>query len=476
MTSKITGLYRMISFLALAVCMWLHFGTTANAEVEIYTNGMFFDAEFYATTYPEIAAQVGNDEIKLLQHYIDYGEAEGRLPYATYGTGISPVTGVRDVALSKEPITTLDVTDPELNRYLEEALPALWDGKGYEEIFGSHPNGWKISGSERVIKYMPGVDETGYFNSAMLQNHPELGCWYISRDEEGTTWYVRLIRNFKVGGDDGYIIPIEAWDLLRNMLRYFTPDAETIFKNLVSGYYRGFAPSCADYGNFYNIGSTLFMMQDTFGEEYYFRANDSGLDMTALHNAVPSDTAGQVPLATAKRTSIDVNDPALNAYVAAYDQLANPTKTGMNMSKMTTENLLTLMLTEGESSLLLFDDSITSAGCYGVEDYWILQYDLSSMYEYPLESIPGVKSSWGLAIPGYLDKQETDAVHQALRYVSPDGDALYAKILQNETAGTLALNKWIKVGSSQLYVTYYGDGDLGKYHENVDLFYMYVFR
>nr|MCR5717157.1 hypothetical protein [Lachnospiraceae bacterium] len=306
MTTKITKLFHIFSFLLLTGCIWAHFGVTANAEVAIYTNGMFFDAEFYAQTYPEVAAQVGTDETKLLQHYIDFGEEEGRLPYETYGTGISPVTGVKDMALAKTTVTTIDPTDEEMNRYYREALPAAWDGKGYDEVVGPQPDGWQIVGDTRVIRYMPATDSA--IDAAMLQNYPELGCWYIAREEEGTTWHVHLIRNFHVNEEKGFYIPIEAWDILRNTLRYFTPDAETIFRNLVSGYYRGYAPSCESYGNFYNIGSTLFQMEDNFGERYWFRANNAGLDMAALHNVIPSDTAGQVPLATAKRTSIDVND------------------------------------------------------------------------------------------------------------------------------------------------------------------------
>nr|MCR4588395.1 hypothetical protein [Lachnospiraceae bacterium] len=289
MTIKTTKLYHIISFLALFGCIWLLFGTTARAEVEIYTNGMFFDAEFYAATYPEIAAKVGTDELKLLQHYIDYGQKEGRLPYATCGTGISPVTGVKDMALAKEPVTSIDPHDPELNRYFREALPAAWDGKGYEEVVGPHPNGWQISADYRVIRYMPSAE--GAIDAAMLQNYPELGCWYICKDEDGSTWNIKLIRNFRVSENTGFYIPIEAWDILRNTLRYFTPDAETIFVNLVNGYYRGFAPSCESYGNFYNIGSTLFQMQDNFGEDYWMRANHAGLDMAALHNVIPSATA-----------------------------------------------------------------------------------------------------------------------------------------------------------------------------------------
>nr|MCR5715722.1 hypothetical protein [Lachnospiraceae bacterium] len=212
-----------------------------------------------------------------------------------------------------------------------------------------------------------------------------------------------------------------------------------------------------------------------FGERYWFRANNAGLDMAALHNVIPSDTAGQVPLATAKRTSIDVNDAALNAYIAAYDQVANPTKTGMAMSEMTDENLVTYAIANGESSLVLFEDSISSSRAFGVDDYWILQYNLTA-YDDIIGRISGGTSSWGLAIPGYIDEQECDVIHQALRYVSPDGDALYEKIMQNEYNENVKKEKWMKIGSSQLYVTEFGNPDPGKYHENGDHYYIYLFH
>nr|MCR5032510.1 hypothetical protein [Lachnospiraceae bacterium] len=224
-----------------------------------------------------------------------------------------------------------------------------------------------------------------------------------------------------------------------------------------------------------NIGSTLFQMQDNFGEDYWMRANHAGLDMAALHNVIPSATAGQVPLATAKRTSIDVNDPALNAYIAAYDKVAIPTKTGMSLDEMTDDNLVTYSIARGDSTLVLFDDSISSSKAYGVDNYWIMQYNLTTMYD-SLSRVSGASSCWGLAIPGYIDEQESDVIHQALRYLSPDGDALYEKIMQNETNETLPRKKWIQVGGSQLYVTEYGSRDPGKYHDNGDYFYFYLFR
>ena len=41
-----------------------------------------FDAGYYATRYPDVAAACGTDEGALLQHYIQFGASEGRKPSA----------------------------------------------------------------------------------------------------------------------------------------------------------------------------------------------------------------------------------------------------------------------------------------------------------------------------------------------------------------------------------------------------------
>lgn len=45
-------------------------------------DGTVFDAEFYAQTYPDVAAVYGNDVTLLYQHYVLYGKAEGRIASA----------------------------------------------------------------------------------------------------------------------------------------------------------------------------------------------------------------------------------------------------------------------------------------------------------------------------------------------------------------------------------------------------------
>lgn len=49
-----------------------------------------FDAAYYASAYPDVAAAVGSDSEALLNHYLSYGKAEGRVPYS----GAEPGTDV----------------------------------------------------------------------------------------------------------------------------------------------------------------------------------------------------------------------------------------------------------------------------------------------------------------------------------------------------------------------------------------------
>lgn len=65
------------------VCIWCFIlPIRVEAAPKTMNDGQIFDAEYYASTYPDIKAAYGNDETKLYQHYLAFGKAEGRLPYA----------------------------------------------------------------------------------------------------------------------------------------------------------------------------------------------------------------------------------------------------------------------------------------------------------------------------------------------------------------------------------------------------------
>lgn len=60
-----------------------------------------FDSEFYAATYPDVVAVFGTDAQALLKHYQDYGQKEGRLPYAGAEPGTA-VEGIETAAVSPQ--------------------------------------------------------------------------------------------------------------------------------------------------------------------------------------------------------------------------------------------------------------------------------------------------------------------------------------------------------------------------------------
>ena len=75
------------SILKWTTAMLLGFVMMANLSTQTYAapkqmpDGTVFDAEFYAVSYPDVAAVLGTDETMLYNHYLLCGMLEGRLPY-----------------------------------------------------------------------------------------------------------------------------------------------------------------------------------------------------------------------------------------------------------------------------------------------------------------------------------------------------------------------------------------------------------
>lgn len=72
---------RLLSYL-ISILLILSLSMNVYAAPKAMSDGQIFDAEFYANTYPDIKAAFGNDEAKLYAHYLQFGKAEGRLPYS----------------------------------------------------------------------------------------------------------------------------------------------------------------------------------------------------------------------------------------------------------------------------------------------------------------------------------------------------------------------------------------------------------
>ena len=62
------------------------------AAPQVMADGGIFDAEYYAAANPDVAAIFGTDANSLYIHYVNFGAAEGRLPYAA-GAAVVPQAG-----------------------------------------------------------------------------------------------------------------------------------------------------------------------------------------------------------------------------------------------------------------------------------------------------------------------------------------------------------------------------------------------
>jgi hypothetical protein len=73
---------RLLSTVLSAGIISLLMGVSAFAAPKTMPDGATFDPQYYAATYPDVAAAFGTNEALLYQHYVLCGKAEGRQPYA----------------------------------------------------------------------------------------------------------------------------------------------------------------------------------------------------------------------------------------------------------------------------------------------------------------------------------------------------------------------------------------------------------
>ncbi len=69
--------------IVLSFTMIICSGFSVLATEKTMPDGQVFDAEFYAANNPDVVAALGTDESVLYQHYVNFGQQEGRLPYAS---------------------------------------------------------------------------------------------------------------------------------------------------------------------------------------------------------------------------------------------------------------------------------------------------------------------------------------------------------------------------------------------------------
>ncbi len=83
---------RFISVLLETILLSSFISTKAYAAPKGMSDGQLFDAQFYADTYQDVKAAYGYNEEKLYTHYLVFGKAEGRKPYANAAATTAPQT------------------------------------------------------------------------------------------------------------------------------------------------------------------------------------------------------------------------------------------------------------------------------------------------------------------------------------------------------------------------------------------------
>lgn len=203
-------------------------GEAVEAPAGSAGSGILFDAEYYAATYPDVKAVFGTDPQKLLEHYLNYGMAEGRSPYAGAvpgsAVGAAPVAGTGNAAAKFDPnyyanmypdVVAALGTDPGalLNHYLsygraegrlpyEGAMPgAAVDGMADTAVNVAETSQFiavnQLANLKSLRKKMTDEELNAAYNAALEIVRPYVG---LSREEQlqGIAYSIRMI--FENGG------------------------------------------------------------------------------------------------------------------------------------------------------------------------------------------------------------------------------------------------------------------------------------
>lgn len=132
---------KLIINLCLFVFVFLCASVTVTAAPKTMPDGGLFDPEYYAETYPDVVAVLGNDESDLYNHYIQYGKTEGRNPVAPAKTvetiQASTPKCAEDMYLAviSKDVEALKKYARNASDYLEELKPFLWQERTYSKYY-----------------------------------------------------------------------------------------------------------------------------------------------------------------------------------------------------------------------------------------------------------------------------------------------------------------------------------------------------
>lgn len=175
---------------------------SASASPEYKGDGYIFDAEFYASEYPEITEVIGSEPNILFEHYRNSGWKEGRYPYAP-GTTMTTFEGGFDAAeyaAANPDVVEVYGTMPfmlylhytrnginenrKINRDVERAKPFITRDEYPEAAMVLDQVGWDL---QSAYRWSVGLTYYGHGKPDM----PETG-------DPGTKWFAEFgFRNHK---------------------------------------------------------------------------------------------------------------------------------------------------------------------------------------------------------------------------------------------------------------------------------------
>ena len=123
------GIFKKATCALLAFFIVLQAGAVdAHAEIFYLQNGRRFDSVFYANYYPDLKAKYGYNAQKLLNHYINYGIFERRIP-SMYYLGNMDALGLNEITpkelLYQRKSLRKNCTEAEFYNAYDEAYPIV---------------------------------------------------------------------------------------------------------------------------------------------------------------------------------------------------------------------------------------------------------------------------------------------------------------------------------------------------------------
>lgn len=115
-----------------------------------------FDPAFYAATYPDVVAVLGTDVNALYNHYLTYGQNEGRMPYANAAGGAA-VDGIAE--------TTVAVTAPTATTDGIVPLDQLANYKSLKKKMTDEEFQAAYDEALKIVQPLVGLDRETQFNS-----------------------------------------------------------------------------------------------------------------------------------------------------------------------------------------------------------------------------------------------------------------------------------------------------------------------